>query len=188
MDFVSGSLVYAVSTWLFGRAFSLADFLVVSVLYAYLPDADGIPYIALDTISRTRFRRFIPAAWRDPATHWYIHFPLCYIPAGTLLVWMWKGQWFHVAAFVLASLAHFLHDSASVPGIRWFYIPGIERIFPRLVWMKAAYALHGFRFVRVSEAERDQFYDRWREATRDVGVAQKILMRIGKFRPTWFSR
>lgn len=154
-------MVYVVMSFIFWRPFSWAELLLV-MFFAWAPDSDGIPFLLL----RKRFRL---------VSHWFIHYPLPYILIVGSLVWWWGRDWFCLTTFVLASLAHFLHDSHSVPGIRWGGPWG------------RAYRLEGFRLVRVDELDRAIFYQRLREGTSQRSALDEILIRTIR-RPEWFNR
>jgi hypothetical protein len=50
-----------------------------------------------------------------------IHYPLIYLPVGTLLMWLFFGKEWGVI-FLVASFAHFVHDSIGIGwGIKWLY-------------------------------------------------------------------
>jgi len=162
VDFLSGLVLYAVTTWLFGRGLNLFSFSIV-VFFAVAPDLDTIPFLLL--------RRRLGLV-----SHWIIHFPLLYIPIGVTLVWFITRDWFYAINFMVASFAHFLHDSASAPGIQWFWPIS-----------KTACAFEGFKFVRVTPEERRRFYDRLREGAIERSMLQEVLIRIGRWRPKWFK-
>jgi len=84
--------------------------LMFSIIFTLLPDSD--------------FLYFYPKRHDTKYDHQHrniIHFPLLYIPAGTLLIWsIWGNIW--ALSFFLASLGHFIHDSIGIGwGIKWLY-------------------------------------------------------------------
>ena len=163
MDLLFGSGIYIVLALVFGREPSPTEFGWV-MFFAIAPDLDWLPYLLL------KKRKGL-------YSHWIIHFPLLYIPIGVALVWWASGEWFYMAAFVAASLAHFLHDAASTPGIQWFW-----------PFSMIAHAIHDFRIVPVYPDERRMFYEKLREGAAERGFLEEIRMRLGKGRPEWFKR
>lgn len=163
IDISVGVACYALTALVFGRGFYPLD-LGLGVFFALAPDFDFVPFALL----RKRL---------GLVSHWLIHFPLVYVPVGGILVVAAGGRGFHITLFVLASIGHFIHDSASVPGIQWFWPVS-----------KTAYALKGFRFVRVDPEERRRFYERVAEGAPQRSIFDEIKMRVGKGRPKWFSR
>ena len=163
MDIMFGLGIYVLLALVFGRTFSLAD-LMLTVFFAVAPDIDFVPFALL----RRRLKL---------VSHWIIHFPLLYIPIGSVLVWIATGEWFYVTAFVLASIAHFRHDATSIPGIQWLWPISSQ-----------AYAVNGLRIVRVDPDERQRFYDRLREGASKRSILDEVRMRVGKWRPEWFRR
>ena len=161
MDLVFGALVYFVVELLFWRPFSWFELSFV-VFFALAPDSDGVPYLLL----RKRLKL---------VSHWFIHYPLPYILILGWRLWWWSHSWFYLTTFVLASLAHFLHDSHSVPGIRWWGPWG------------GAYRLEGFRLVRVSELDRAIFYQRLSKGSAKRSVLDEVLIRTIR-RPEWCKR
>lgn len=164
MDILFGCSVYLASVWLFDRSFSGVDAGVV-VFFALAPDLDFVPFLLL-----RRRLKFV--------SHWFIHFPLLYIPIGTMLVWLVSGgEWFYVVSFVLASLVHFLHDSKAVQGIQWLW-PISEK----------GWAIESFKLVRVEPEERQRVYERLRAGAAKRSVLDEIRLRVGKHRPKWLDR
>jgi hypothetical protein len=79
-------------------------FVLFSVTCAVLPDAD--------------FLYFYPKRHDTKYDHLHrdlIHYPLLYLPIGSIIVWIIFGKIWAVAFFI-ASFFHFLHDSI---GIGW---------------------------------------------------------------------
>ena len=162
MDLLFGSGIYIVLALAFGREPNPTEFGWV-MFFAVAPDLDWLPFMFL----KRRFKL---------VSHWLIHFPLLYIPIGTGLVWWVSSDWFYVAAFVAASLAHFLHDAHSEPGIQWLW-----------PFSKTAHAFHGFRMVPVYPDERRLFYEKLRKDAASRNIFQEIWIRtLG--RPEWFKR
>jgi hypothetical protein len=81
-----------------------------SVSCALLPDAD--------------FLYFYPKRHDTKYDHKHrdlIHYPLLYLPIGTVLIWVIFGQIWGVTFFI-ASFIHFLHDSIGIGwGIKWLF-------------------------------------------------------------------
>lgn len=164
MDILFGCLVYLASTWVFNRSFSAIDASVV-VFFALAPDLDFVPFLLL----RRRLKL---------VSHWFIHFPLLYIPIGAIWVWLAsRGEWFFVVSFILASLAHFLHDSKAVQGVQWLW--PISR---------AGWAIEGLGLVRVELEERKLVYDWLRQQASERNILDEIRLRVGKHRPKWLDR
>lgn len=93
MDFLSGILVYVITMMVFDRALSLIEFFMV-VFFAHGPDLDFVPFV----LFRKRFCL---------TSHWFIHFPLLYLPLGSVLVGLVIGGldldqpsgWFFLTTF-----------------------------------------------------------------------------------------
>ncbi len=163
MDLVSGVLVYFLTKLLFQHSFSLPE-LAISICFAFGPDLDLVPFFLL----RRRMKL---------VSHWIIHFPLPYILFGGLVVWGITREWFFLLNFVFASLAHFIHDTASVPGIRWLW-----------PLSRQAYAVGCSGVVLVSEDERRRFYDKMGDGAQQRSFLDEIKIRVGRWRPTWMRR
>lgn len=163
MDFVSGVLVYFLSKLLFQHPFSLSE-LAIGICFAFGPDLDLIPFFLL----RRRMKL---------VSHWIIHFPLPYILIGGLVVWGITREWFFLLNFVFASLAHFIHDTVSVPGIQWFW-----------PLSRQAYALGRGGVVKVGKEERDRFYAKLSDGAQQRSFLDEIKIRVGRWRPTWMRR
>lgn len=162
MDLMFGVAIYFAMMFVSGRAFSLGE-LGLTVFFLVAPDLDFIPYILL----KKKLKLY---------SHWIIHFPRLYIPPGAIIVGM-MGGWFYATCFVLASLAHFLHDSHSIPGIQWNFPP-----------TKTAYRLEGFKMVPVDPFERRKFYEILKNGASKRGLWDEVRIRVGKSRPKWFSK
>ncbi len=164
MDILFGCLVYLASSLLFNRSPSAVDAGVV-VFFALAPDLDLIPFLLL----RRRLKL---------VSHWFIHFPLIYIPIGAMLVWLAsREEWFYVVSFILASLAHFLHDSKAVQGVQWLWPVS-----------QAGWAISEHGLVRVEPIERKLVYDRLRQGALERNILDEIRLRVGKHRPKWLDR
>jgi len=82
-------------------------------LMTLLPDSDFIFYL---------FKRRKDKDRKDDHDHRdYIHYPLIYLPVGSLVFYLLGGkEW--AALFLLCSFLHFLHDSIAVGwGVKWLY-------------------------------------------------------------------
>lgn len=84
--------------------------ILISVFFAVAPDVD--------------FLYFFPKRGDTKYDHNHrsiIHYPLLYLPAGTILFWMVFGNiW--ATVFFFSSLFHFIHDSIGIGwGVRWLY-------------------------------------------------------------------
>lgn len=80
-----------------------------SVLLALLPDIDFLAYSFI-------LRRGADHRHRD-----LIHYPLLYLPIGTVILWLWAGA-FWASLFLALSLAHFIHDSIGIGwGVKWLF-------------------------------------------------------------------
>lgn len=162
IDGIFGVIIYIIMTIIFGKEIGATNF-GLAIFFAYAPDIDFIPFIVL----RKRLRL---------VSHRLIHFPLLYIPTGVIAILVAGGEVFHATTFVLASTAHFVHDTTSAQGMQLFY-PISRR----------AYALEKLWFVHVTEEERQRFYNRLREGASQRSIIEEFMMRIRKDRPKWFS-
>lgn len=81
-----------------------------SITFAVLPDADFLYFYPKKHDTKYDYKH------RD-----IIHYPLIYLPVGTIIISIIFGKiW--VLAFLLASFGHFLHDSIGIGwGIKWLY-------------------------------------------------------------------
>lgn len=109
LDIGVGILVAMLTSDVFKAA--LTFWLVIfSVLFALLPDAD--------------FLYFYPKRHDTKYDHKHrdlIHYPLLYLPIGSLIIWVIFGQVYGFI-FFLSSFFHFLHDSIGIGwGIKWLY-------------------------------------------------------------------
>ena len=84
--------------------------LVVSILFALLPDVDFIFKLVKHGGTKN-----IGHEHRD-----LLHYPLLYIPIGFLLIFLFSPNYAYL--FVVLSLLHFMHDSIGIGwGILWAY-------------------------------------------------------------------
>jgi len=82
---------------------------VVGALMCLAPDLDFI------------IQRLLPVHRRRMEHHReLLHIPLIYVPVGAAIGWLVAPHW--AVLFVLASLAHFVHDSIGIGwGVPWLY-------------------------------------------------------------------
>ena len=81
-------------------------FAVAGAVFALLPDLDFIAVV---------LRRRNALHHREG-----LHYPLLFVPIGTLVCWYFGGEW--ATLFALASLGHFVHDSIGIGwGVQWLY-------------------------------------------------------------------
>ena len=80
------------------------------ILFALSPDADFILHYFKNGISREDYQH------RN-----MIHYPLLFLPIGTLVAYLIAGKVWAVLFFV-GALSHFVHDSIAIGwGIKWLY-------------------------------------------------------------------
>ena len=84
--------------------------IAVGILFALGPDLDFLFLYLRKHDARDDYKH------RD-----IIHFPLLYLPIGTILMFLLFGKiW--ATLFFIASLSHFIHDSISIGwGIKWLF-------------------------------------------------------------------
>jgi membrane-bound metal-dependent hydrolase YbcI (DUF457 family) len=120
--FASYFLRANISTWL----------VIFGILCALLPDADFIYYYPRRDDTKYDHKH------RD-----LIHYPLLYLPIGTILIWIIFGKIWAIA-FLITSFCHFLHDSI---GIGW----GVKWLFP---FSKNSYSFFYLYSVKVKKGLR----------------------------------
>lgn len=109
LDIGSGIFSAIITSYLFNV--DVSTWLVLfSILWALFPDVD--------------FLYFYPKRHDTKYDHKHrdiIHYPLLYLPIGTIFIWFIMGNvW--AFAFFISSFLHFLHDSIAVGwGIKWLY-------------------------------------------------------------------
>lgn len=88
-----------------------------------------------------------------------LHHPLLYIPVGTLLVWLVIGDTWIMELFILASLAHFIHDSIGIGwGVRWL----------------SPFTMRNYKFFSESDGTPSlRFITSWTPRERAVVVSEK---------------
>lgn len=87
-------------------------FILGGVLFSVLPDVDYIYWLIRKSLDKNYKKYF----HRN-----YIHYPLIYLPVGTLLFYFLGGEKWELLFFVCSSL-HFFHDSIGLGwGVRWLY-------------------------------------------------------------------
>ena len=85
------------------------SFVIAGAVFALLPDLDFI----VPVIAKRGFEGLL--RHREG-----LHYPLLYIPIGAFIFTFFGVQWAEL--FVLASCAHFLHDSIGLGwGVQWLY-------------------------------------------------------------------
>ncbi len=83
---------------------------IFSISFALLPDLDFLYFYPKKHDTKYDYKH------RD-----IIHYPLLYLPIGTLIFWIIFGKVWGIAFFI-ASLFHFIHDSIGIGwGIKWLY-------------------------------------------------------------------
>lgn len=152
VDATIGIAVYLALSWLFDKPFDTAV-LLAAIIFAHLPDIDAIPYFLL----RKRFKL---------VSHHLIHYPLILIPLGTIALLALCSALYLPLLYALSVTGHFIHDSASVTGIKW-----LAPFSPR-----NAYRLEGWRFVRARD--REAFYAELRPTISKRTFIDEILMRL----------
>ncbi len=92
---------------------------VIGVVFALLPDIDFILYCILHPK-----KAFSRSSHEHRNT---LHYPLLYIPIGSIVVWsifelIGHSGLFMSILFMIASLLHFIHDSIGIGfGVLWLY-------------------------------------------------------------------
>lgn len=109
LDIGIGIIVAICASYFSGMemSFLLAAF---SIFFALLPDADFLYFYTKRHDTKHDHKH------RD-----IIHYPLLYLPIGTILLWIMFGKvW--ALVFLASSFFHFLHDSIAIGwGIKWLY-------------------------------------------------------------------
>jgi len=134
----------------------LGELLIIGgILFALGPDADFLLHFFKSGISREDYQH------RN-----MIHYPLLYLPVGTLIAYSLGGEKWALLFFV-ASLAHFIHDSIAIGwGIKWLY-PFSDKNYVFLYHYSAVEkrGLRKFIFVldrtRLAEAVEEHWSDDW---------------------------
>lgn len=110
IDLLIGTFVGIASGYLSGDGL-FYPYLIAALLFAVAPDIDFLLYHSFNPINRMshRHRRIL-------------HYPLIYIPVGSLLVTLFSFDYVYGVIFAVTSLFHFIHDSTSIGyGIQWGY-------------------------------------------------------------------
>lgn len=109
LDIGIGIFTAIFASYLF-RVDIFAWLILFSVVCALFPDAD--------------FLYFYPKRHDTKYDHKHrdiIHYPLIYLPVGTIILWIIFGKIWAVVFFIV-SFCHFLHDSIGIGwGIKWLY-------------------------------------------------------------------
>lgn len=109
LDFGIGLLVAVLASYLFDIPLT-SSLVLFSTACAVLPDADFLYYFPKR--NDTKY---------DHNHRGLIHYPLIYLPVGTITCWILLGtSW--ASIFFISSFFHFVHDSVGIGwGIRWLY-------------------------------------------------------------------
>ncbi|MFA6160182.1 MAG: metal-dependent hydrolase [Parcubacteria group bacterium] len=109
LDIGVGILISIIVSYIFNIDFSIW-LIIFGIICTLLPDAD--------------FIYFYPKRHDTKYDHKHrdlIHYPLLYLPIGTILILVIFGKIWAIVFFV-ASFLHFLHDSVGIGwGIKWLY-------------------------------------------------------------------
>jgi len=109
LDFGIGILVSVFSSYFFKIEISIW-LILFSIACAVLPDADFLYFFPKRNDTKYDHKH------RD-----FIHYPLLYLPLGTMLLGIVMGKIWAVV-FLLASFFHFLHDSIGIGwGVKWLF-------------------------------------------------------------------
>jgi len=88
----------------------------IAILFAILPDADGIISAFVNLWTKKRVSHAFDHKHRE-----ILHHPIIYIPAGFSLILFAGYEMEYAILFTMLSLLHFLHDSIGIGwGLRWF--------------------------------------------------------------------
>lgn len=110
LDLIFGTVVGVVSGYIFAEGI-FYPYLIAALLFSVAPDVDFLIYHSFNPIDRMshRHRRIL-------------HYPLIYVPVGTVLVTLFSFDYVYGIIFAVTSLIHFIHDSYSIGyGVQWNY-------------------------------------------------------------------
>ena len=150
IDLSLGIIAFVGISLLFGKPFYWS-LLFAAIIFAHLPDSDFIPF----TLLRKRFRL---------VSHHLIHFPLLYIPLGMGALFASRKPMLAVL-FGICSIAHFIHDSMCITGIRWLWPLG-----------KKAYTIQKFRFREATK--RDEYYESLKRTRKNRNIIDEVIIRV----------
>lgn len=152
VDLSCGVIEYAVISSLFGKSFDY-KILGLSIFFAFLPDADFVPFIFL----RKKLNLM---------SHQMTHYPLILLPLGFAVAWFIAGK--YIAALYLAGVAvHFINDTTdNLGGIKWLW-PFNGHYF----------AFRGGKIIR-AERQREEFYSIMEAGAEKRNIIQELFKRI----------
>lgn len=180
-DIGLGIFVALLATKVFGIDIS-TQLVGMSVLFALLPDADFIVHAIVHRKMGGKYAH----THRD-----LFHYPLLYLVVGGAISAFFGILWFTV--FILASLAHFVHDSMGIGwGIKWSY-PFSKRIYKLFstkegdLSMGASAIWDEAELEKVAEEKGNEhwirdIYFRW----HPIGVIENLLF-LGSLIALWIT-